>query len=481
MKKRLLCMFLAICLVCGMAVSVSAASPADMTDISGHWAYENICWAMEQGLFTGVDSTTFKPNGSMTRGMFVAVLGRFAGVDAESYQGGTDYNDVPADQYYAPYVNWATEKGIVNGSGDGTFRPNAKVTREQMATMLVRFAQYNDYELTAITDTVVDSFADVDKVSSYALEAVETMRQTGLITGRANKDGSYSFDPRANATRAECATLFRRLDQSLVSVEPEAGAPTGVSLDQTELVLLAGQQASLTAVIEPEDAVDQTLTWKSIDSNVAKVDENGVVTAMGLGQTRIWVYTANGKSAWCHVSVNSYVASAEDSYATRCIGVFGEYVDDPRHVYADEDEAEANMVTIAVKVWDFTNSSHTTKTTKTRYVDVNKNIAETVKRIFEEIYACEAQYPVSDLGGYHWSSSSEHTSGIAIDINVDANPYCDPEGNVLVGEAFDPENNPYSIPIDGEVQQIFEKYGFRRGIYWNSGYKDYMHFSLFGT
>ena len=106
----------------------------------------------------------------------------------------------------------------------------------------------------------------------------------------------------------------------------------------------------------------------------------------------------------------------------------------------------------------------------------------TIKRVFQEIYECEEKYPITSIISY-WSTggNSEHNPGTAIDINYLSNPYVAPDGRVITGEKFDPENDPYSIPVGGEIEQIFEKYGFTRGIYWKSGYKDYMHFSFFGT
>lgn len=175
-----------------------------------------------------------------------------------------------------------------------------------------------------------------------------------------------------------------------------------------------------------------------------------------------------------------YVGSCNDSYETRCYAIFGEYVDDPRLYYSSSEEAAADMVSITIKAWDFTNSSRTSKTTKNYTLKVHKNLAYTVQLMFEELYACEAKYPISDIGGFIYKNKSEHSSGLAFDINVDANPYVGPDG-VIVGTEFDPENNPYSIPVDGEVEQLFYKYGFIRGIYWGNGYYDYMHFSFFGT
>ena len=104
-----------------------------------------------------------------------------------------------------------------------------------------------------------------------------------------------------------------------------------------------------------------------------------------------------------------------------------------------------------------------------------------MEQIFREIYACPEQYPIHSLGGYRWANMSEHNCGLAIDIHPVENYYCSPNGQAITGSFFDPEASEYSIPVGGDIDQIFAKYGFRRGIYWNSGYRDYMHYSYFGT
>ena len=137
------------------------------------------------------------------------------------------------------------------------------------------------------------------------------------------------------------------------------------------------------------------------------------------------------------------------------------------------------MTTIAVKTWDLNSSGE--KYTRTWNLVVHQNIAPTVQAIFAEIYALDEKPVIHSLGGYRWAGKSEHSVGLAIDINPNENYYCDPTGKPLSGSYFRPGTDPYSIPVGGNVDRIFNKYGFKRGIYWASGYKDYMHYSLFGT
>lgn len=489
MKKRLLSLVLTLTLVLTLIPEIFAYDPATMTDISGHWGEEYIAWSMEQNLFKGTSDSTFDPNGSMTRGMFVTVLGRFAGIVEEQYKDwyiSNLYTDVDENAYYAPYVNWATRYGITRGMGDGQFMPNKPVTREQIATFLVRFASIYNYNLTVVSDLIVDSFTDTDSISEYAVSSVDSMRITGLITGRMNEDGTYYFDPVANATRAEAATVFYRLASS---IQPDTDRilidPTEITVAPETVTLVPNETTSLVYSLYPQDATNQTITWVSSDPNVATVNADGKVTAKSVGTAEIYAYTWNGLFASCTVICERPVslAYAGETYAEKCTRVFGEVVSDPRIYYQSKAEAEAHMVEISVKVWDFTDSTHTTKTTKTKWLTVHENIADTIIAIFDEIYQCEAQYPICSVGGYRWSPSykSEHSPGLAIDINYMQNYYCYPDGTAITGTHFDPENDPYSIPVDGEIQQIFEKYGFTRGIYWYSGYKDYMHFSYFGT
>ena len=176
----------------------------------------------------------------------------------------------------------------------------------------------------------------------------------------------------------------------------------------------------------------------------------------------------------------SNLANASMSKSQKLMMIFGTTnISDYRTVYSSSAEAQNHMTTIKVRTWDFDSSGE--KYTRTWNLKVHENIAPTVQAIFDEIYALPEQPPIHSLGGFRWSNRSEHSVGLAIDINARENYYCDPNGNALSGSYFRPDSDPYSIPVGGSIDQIFAKYGFTRGIYWRSGYKDYMHYSFFGT
>ena len=179
-------------------------------------------------------------------------------------------------------------------------------------------------------------------------------------------------------------------------------------------------------------------------------------------------------------SDGSNLASSSMSKSQKLKLAFGtSNISDYHRVYRSSAEARQHMTTITVRTWDLNSSGE--KYTRTWSLTVHENIAPTVQAIFDEIYALPARFPIHSLGGFRWCSYSEHSVGLAIDINARENYYCNASGRALTGSYFRPGSDPYSIPVNGQIDHIFAKYGFTRGIYWNNGYKDYMHYSFFGT
>ncbi len=488
MKKRIVSFILVLVLTLSMIPAVSAAGHG-MKDIVGHWAEEDIAWVLKMGLFNGTSATTFNPNGTMTRGMFITVLGRCAGIDPEDYKDwylSELYQDVVADAYYAPYINWAARHGISIDTGDGCFSPDEPVTREQMATFLVNFADCYGYVFESLRADVPAFFDDEDSIADYAVRAVSVMRESGILNGRANAKGGYDFDPHAFAGRSECAAVFHRVLTSMVIDEDfrYVEAQEITVKDYKGDVLIPGDTLRLEYETVPANPTIDTVIWVSSDPSIMSVTTDGLVTCVGTGEAEIYAYTCNGLYDSVTLDSNVYIGYKGESYESKCMNIFGKVVKDPRHPYKNNKSSKefvANLETVTVKVWDFKNGIGSEKVTKEMKIQVHKNLAATVRALFAEIYACEEKYPINYLGGYRWCEKSEHTPGLAIDINYESNPYVSPSGKIITGKRWDPENDPYCIPIGSEVEQIFEKYGFRRGTWWSSGYKDYMHFSFFGT
>ena len=149
-----------------------------------------------------MDETTFAPNLAMNRAMFVTVLGRMAGVE-EDRTATSKFTDVKAGSYYAGYVAWAAEQDIVRGTSETTFSPNAKVTREQMATMMYRYAKAQGLDVTGGSEDVLDGFADSGRISGWAKEAMIWAVSQKLLEGT-----GAGLEPQAYGTRAQSAQII---------------------------------------------------------------------------------------------------------------------------------------------------------------------------------------------------------------------------------------------------------------------------------
>jgi hypothetical protein len=192
-----------------------AAWENPFADVSeSDWFYGDIEYAVTSGLFTGSSANAFDPNGTMTRAMLVTVLGRFAGANADSETDSVGgFVDVPAGQYYTPYAVWAKEEGITDGTGNNKFSPDAAITRQDLATLLLRYANTTGKQFPVTLQYA--PFADENQISDYARTAAETLYCGNIITGKPNN----LFDPRGNATRAEVAAVMRRFAEAALQIE----------------------------------------------------------------------------------------------------------------------------------------------------------------------------------------------------------------------------------------------------------------------
>lgn len=481
MRKHLIALMLCLAILLA-AFPATALAGGGFTDTADHWAAKYIQDVCSLGLFSGTSDTTFSPNAGMTRGMFVTVLGRLAGVKAAQWKENQPFfTDVRSNAYYAPYISWAVHNGVAKGTGNFTFSPDSPVTREQMSVLVANYSRFLGYSFKPPEQTpYTGDFTDEKTIAKWASDAVDLLQITGILSGIANGDGTYRFAPKSGATRAECCVVFSKLHRALVKNDKFL-LPSSVKITAAPASLSRGQSFLLKADIAPEIADNQAMTWVSNNPAVVRVTTDGLATWQSPGTAVLSVVTCNQKKASVTVTAQSAadLAYKGETYSSKCNRIFGRYVDDPRLVYSSSAEAERNLTTITVNVWDI--GSNKQKITRTYNLTIHKNIAATVQQIFAEIYALPSKPPIHSLGGYRWCSKSEHTPGLAIDINWDENYYCDPNGNAITGSFFEPSRSEYSFPVGGEVEKIFEKYGFTRGIYWRSGYKDYMHFSFFGT
>lgn len=217
------------------AVSVQSGSvyalSASFKDVpAGSWFETAVKYVTEKGLFSGTGTDTFSPNVNMSRGMFVTVLGRASGAAVTDTN--TGFSDVSAYQYYAPYIKWAADNGIVTGVGNGKFAPDADVDREQMCAIIIRYLRdYKKIDLSQY-ETGTTDFSDAAAISAWALSDVNTAQQLGFVQGSL-VSGAVVFNPKGKTTRAAAAAVFMRLDQSMEKLEkgelltPEIVSPGG--------------------------------------------------------------------------------------------------------------------------------------------------------------------------------------------------------------------------------------------------------------
>lgn len=188
-------------------------NPKSFTDISGHWGKSSIDFVTQRELFLGTGDAAFSPNAGMTRGMFAAVIGRLyeRSYGMLTQTGISTFTDVSSGAYYSEYVNWAAANGIISGIGNNKFAPDRKITREEMAAILYRFAEFLKVS-GADTEGVQLSYPDASEISSWAVDAAKYCQQTGIITGRE----SGAFAPEKTATRAEVSAILGRFIEIVI-------------------------------------------------------------------------------------------------------------------------------------------------------------------------------------------------------------------------------------------------------------------------
>lgn len=196
-----LVILLAVVLLLG---AVPAAAFAGFADVPADaWYAPAVQTCAERGLFQGTSPTTFSPDLSMTRGMFVTVLGRMENIDPTQADA-SGFMDVPEDAYYAGYVGWAARSGIVAGVSDSVFEPERGISRQEICTIVHRYLVWKDVSLQTVPSA---QFADDAQIAEWAKESVYVCRSAGIVSGV----GDNHFAPNVAARRCEAAQIFKNL------------------------------------------------------------------------------------------------------------------------------------------------------------------------------------------------------------------------------------------------------------------------------
>lgn len=183
---------------------------APFTDVdTAKWYHLSVDYVLTHKMMNGVSSRAFAPNANLTRGMLVQILYNLEGKPTGT---AANFSDVQADAWYAEAVGWAASNKVVTGYADGTFRPNAAVTREQAAAILYRYAQSKGIDVSVGENTNILSYVDVQQASEYAIPALQWAVGAGVLNG---KNGGR-LAPTGTATRAEIAAIMQRWCENII-------------------------------------------------------------------------------------------------------------------------------------------------------------------------------------------------------------------------------------------------------------------------
>ena len=191
------------------AISGPQEEALPFTDVDGHWALDSIRKVYDQGLMTGTKDTLFAPDKTLSRAMVVTILYRLEG--SPTVSGENPYTDTADGAWYTDAVIWADQQDIVGGYGNSQFGPLNDITREQLAAILLRYAQYKTYDTSASAD--LSAYTDAGDISAWALEALQWANGAGLISGRS----ADLLAPAGSTTRAETAVILVRFLEQIAA------------------------------------------------------------------------------------------------------------------------------------------------------------------------------------------------------------------------------------------------------------------------
>ncbi|MGM9612149.1 MAG: S-layer homology domain-containing protein, partial [Butyricicoccus sp.] len=443
------------------AASLTALIPgaAALSDVSG-WARGEVSKAEAAGLSPAAFGT-LSAKGNITRAEFCAVALRL--FESSTGRVAERTNAEPFTDTSDPQVTAASALGLVSGRGDGTFDPDASVTRQELCVMLGNVMRTIGEGRTVSAAALVQ-YKDADEVASWAAGDMADMVDRGVISGIVQSNGAVTLSPRSTATREQSLMMAVRL------LETCGSTADGVQTDSVVSEPAAAPSGDPEAPsADPEDS-DEKPAGSAVDP------EGTPAAAESEGKNDSEAPETDQQPAQPIRPDAAYDLTEEEK---TCL-VFGS----DEQGYDTSEQAEAAMTEITVPVWRLQEDG--SKTAGEMTLTVNAALAELYQAVFEEIFAGDEKFPIKNGGGYAWRSNerSEHRWGTAIDLNWEENMECniDSEGNVTQitsGSCWEPGENPYSIPADGDVVRAFKKYGFSWGGDAWSKKRDYMHFSYF--
>lgn len=174
------------------------------------WFYDNVQYVIENGLMTGISENEFSPNSETTRGMIVTILWR---LEDRPVSTGVEFDDVNSNDYYHNAVVWAAANKIVSGYNENLFGPNDIATREQLSTIMYRYAEYKDYDITSV-GADLDKYDDKEQISDYAIDSIKWAVAHQIISGTSEK----TISPKDNVSRCQVAAILKRFCSNIANI-----------------------------------------------------------------------------------------------------------------------------------------------------------------------------------------------------------------------------------------------------------------------
>ena len=202
-----------------MPISGTVLGANNFKDVNvNDWFYYDVNFVLDKGLFKGVSDTHFAPEAPITRGMLAIVLGRYDNANVENYKNKNSFSDIDSSEYCHGYIEWANEKGIIKGMGDGTFHPHEEITRQDLAVMLFRYIhEYKGWCLMSIEFGErfgSDFYKDDAQIAPYADLSIGALSVHGILEGF----GYGVFVPLASVTRAQTAKILHVIDKEVAGI-----------------------------------------------------------------------------------------------------------------------------------------------------------------------------------------------------------------------------------------------------------------------
>ena len=485
----------ALIMVLGIFISAAALAVAD--HLPSPWASAKVELAETAGL-TAEDFSGRPYTENITRKDFCELLINSCRIFEYPLP---EVQSHPFSDTHDRIVGQAFMLGLTSGTAKGIFSPDMPLTREMAVVMLgkLRILLHPEQQLIdgPQAQKILQEYTkDGNILSDWAAIHMADAYFRGIITGT----GTGILSPKDHVTREQAVILtlntLAHCDQSRLNAAGIRGcvlpAPSGIYISpyyqHGEVNLTWGEVAAASAyevrVFKDGVLAYATRTKKNnLDLRTGSRQENDPAQPEDIfGNDRKTIRAAievipldEGNNLSLFSLRREFIVLPSDS-----LRHMETIPSRSKTLFKSEVEALSFMKTITVQVWQLSSG---VKTTAAITLTVHRDAAEDVRKIFAEIYNGKEKFPIKSCYGYSYrGASSQHSSGLAIDINPDENYFISRDGVIKTGKLWKPGENPYSILPDGDVVRAFHKYGWHWSpeMHWSSG-ADYMHFSLAGT